>query len=400
MRYYRMRQAGMKIARFDYNWDAGRTDTEFNIRSYSLTNGGSSTLHGNQAFSTSGGSIAAVVVGTDFANGVNEWQLLAIYTGAGTAAGGLSSDTYWVSVTEGDLYTVAMRYNADGTEKTTGYTTSTVLASEVVADLLGRLLPKYDGANATIETTTFAHEHLAYVDPTAPAQVLADLMLAEPAYYWAAWERNSAGKHRFEWRSWPTTVRYEADAADGYSSTSSADGLYNSVTVRWRGPSGWIHHTVRTSSVPELTAAGITRDGFIDLGDDRFSTAAGAIQAGDQFLAEHATASNAGTLTVARPIYDHDRGTRVMPWEIRPGNLIRVRGIAPNPNSLNATRGDGVTVFSIVGVDYNTSSASATLELDSYSPSIARALAAMSGGTRAATRSSPATFGAFTQRRR
>jgi hypothetical protein len=119
-------------------------------------------------------------------------------------------------------------------------------------------------------------------------------------------------------------------------------------------------------------------------------------------LAEHATPPNAGTLTIARPIYDHERGRMVDPWEIRPGNLIRVRGIQPNPNSLNVTDRDGVTVFQIVGTDYDTSSASATLELDSYSPTVARALAALSGrgGTRSATRGSTAAFGAFTQRRR
>jgi hypothetical protein len=265
-----------------------------------------------------------------------------------------------------------------------------------VEDLLGRLLTEFDGANATVATNTYAIDHLAYPDGVTPAKVLDDLMMYEPAYFWQATDRNSAGKYKFEWKAWPSTVRYEADAVDGYRSTGSADGLYNAVTVRWRDSRGWIQTTRRTSTVAQLA---FTRDAFLDLGDE-VASPTNADQAGDQFLAEHATPPNAGTLTVARPIYDHDRGTRVMPWEIRPGNLIRVRGIAPNPNSLNATRGDGVTVFSIVGVDYNTSSASATLELDSYSPSIARALAAMSGGTRAATRSTPSTFGAFTQRRR
>ena len=103
------------------------------------------------------------------------------------------------------------------------------------------------------------------------------------------------------------------------------------------------------------------RDAFDDLGDE-IASSENATQVGDQFLDGHAAPPNAGTLTVARPIYDHERGTRIMPWEIRPGTLIRVRGIQPNTNSLNATGRDGTTVFSVIGVDYNTDSAAATLE--------------------------------------
>jgi hypothetical protein len=53
-------------------------------------------------------------------------------------------------------------------------------------------------------------------------------------------------------------------------------------------------------------------------------------------------------------------------------------------------------------VNYDTASASATLELDSYSPTIARALAAMSGraGMRPATRAGASPFLAAGQRRR
>jgi hypothetical protein len=267
-----------------------------------------------------------------------------------------------------------------------------------VEDLLGRLLTEYDGANATVATNTYAIDQLAYPDGTTPAKVLDDLMLLEPGYFWQATDRNSAGKYKFEWKAWPTTVRYEADVNDGYRSTGSADGLYNAVTVRWKDEGGKFRTTPRTQTVPELD---FTRSAYIDLGDE-VSSSTNAVQAGDQLLAEHATAPNAGSLTVARPIYDRTRNTLVMPWEIEPGNLIRVRGIQPNPNSLNVTGRDGITVFQIVGKDYDTSSASATLELDSYSPTVARALAALSGrgGTRSATRGAPATLGAWGQRRR
>jgi len=68
-------------------------------------------------------------------------------------------------------------------------------------------------------------------------------------------------------------------------------------------------------------------------------------------------------------------GRPAMPWEILPGNLIRVRGIQPQLNALNPSTRDGVTVFRIVSNEYRASAAAAELELDSFAPSTARALA-------------------------
>ena len=387
---------GQKLAAYDYNWDAGGTSTEFLIESISRAGDGSPAAETNtsQAFDTAGGSPAQQVVVTDFANGHDVIDLRVRYTGAGQTR---ANDAAWLSVT--GMYVKAMLHNADGTEKTTGYTGHTLLASDVVKDLLGRLLPQYDGAGATVATTSYGIDHLMYPDGANPAQIFSDLMAFDPGYYWAAWERNAAGKHRFEWRAWPTTVRYECDAVDGYSSTGSADQLFNEAVAVWRDDAGRYHRTGASQTVAELDAVGLERSGFLNLGQLAGSSD-NAVQVLAQFLAEHAVAPNAGALTVARPIYDHDRGRMVQPWEIRPGHLIRVRGIQPNVNSLNATGRDGVTVFQIVGVDYNTGSASATLELDSYSPTIARALASMGGGTRGATRGDASSFGAWAQRQR
>ena len=40
----------------------------------------------------------------------------------------------------------------------------------------------------------------------------------------------------------------------------------------------------------------------------------------------------------------------VQPWELRPGKLIRVRGIQANADALNSTERDGVTVFKVIAV--------------------------------------------------
>jgi hypothetical protein len=91
-------------------------------------------------------------------------------------------------------------------------------------------------------------------------------------------------------------VSYEADIAlDEFDAPSTAADLYDKVLVRYQTTSGTIKNLQRTQTVPQLTAAGFSREGLLDLGDDVGSTN-NATQAGDQFLAEHLYPVNAGTV--------------------------------------------------------------------------------------------------------
>ena len=357
-------QSGQNLARV--NWQmVGGTGTSLFVMEGFVRNNGSTQIIRQLNLTNSVQGLSPLIVTTNWTHPMKV-LVLRLRCATGTA---ITSDSIWAKFW--DVRVRSTLYSKAGLENSqaSNYTTDTVFAHEIVADLLGRVLDQYDGANASIATTTTAIEHLAWPDGVTPFQVFEDLALFEPDHYPAAWERNSDGKHRFEYVPWPTTVAYEADASDGYSSTGSAAELFNQVSVRWRDASGRVASLLRTNPVPELTAAGITRTGRLDLGDNA-STAVNAANAGDNFLAQHAVPKNAGTLTVARPIYDHSLGRAVMPWEIRPGKLIRVRGIQPSTDSLNATGSDGVTVFRLTAVDYDTASASARLELDSPAPSL------------------------------
>lgn len=357
---------GMKLARIAYSWYAEGTSASWHIMGLAYTSG---TIFADQTLSSAGGSASGVVV-TNFANGDNTVHLQ--FQRQGTAVNP-SDDLAWVLFY--NVISRALLLDKTGTEITTGYTANTVLASEIVADLCGRLLTDFDGANATIATTSYAIDRFSHPDGANARQILDDLMRLESAYTWHAWERSATtGKHVFEWVAWPTTVTYEASIADGYESTASADGLYNAARVRWRDANGRTRYVRSTSTVAELTAAGLTREIGLDLGDE-IGSAANATQVAANFLADHAAAPNGGRLTIARPIRDLVTGKQVMPWEIRPGKLIRVRGILPHADSLNTTTRDGVTVFRVVATEFRASDAAATLELDSYSVSTARALA-------------------------
>jgi hypothetical protein len=276
-----------------------------------------------------------------------------------------------------DVVVLCERVNADGSEMTSGYTASTVLASDVVADLLGRLLNQYDGALASITASTYAIDQLAYPDGVTAEQVLNDLLKFEPDFIWEALEEMPNGKARFNFRQWGSTVRYHAIAVGGFESPGSAVELFNAVNVRWVDELGRSRITRRTQAVPELDDEDLTREGFVDLGSEAGSPA-NAIRAGDQFLAGHAIAPNAGTLRVKQPIFDAQMGRMVKPWEIRPGYLLRVRDVQPRLDALNASDRDGVSVFRLVGVEYNADQNEATLELDSAPQTLQSTVAALS----------------------
>ena len=367
-------QAGLLLGRVGFSWDAGVTDANWLVRCVTSPDGGATQHTAYSASLTTTG--AAISVERGGANAITAgdssvtFKMIRI-----TADQTVANDDTWLFF-GGPVSVRMLLKNAAGADITSGYTLPTLLASDVVKDLLGRVLSSYDGANAVVATTSFPIDQLAYPDGAEPGKVLADLLMLEPGYRWGAYESNAAGKHRFEWTQWPTQVRYEADVLDGFDSPGSAEGLYNGARVRWRDAQGQIKIVGRTAAVPILDDAQLTRGALIDLGDN-IGSAAAAIQAGDQFLAEHTYPPNAGRLTVARPILDLITGRMVSPWEIRAGELIRVRGVMPRVDALNATARDGVTVFRVWSKDYAVSDAAATLELDSYAPSTARALAGL-----------------------
>jgi hypothetical protein len=352
---------GQKIARLSVVWDSGVTDGSCSVRIITRnTLAGTGAGHTTGTLNTAGGTYT-VQITADITGGDDIASFCIARTGA---TGTIVDDVHWIT---GQLVIQGTRYNQSGTEVTAAasYTTDTVLASQVVADLLGRCLNLYDGTNASVATTAFAIDRLVYPDPTSPSQILDDLMALESSYYWAAWESTATGQARFEWSAWPTTVRYETSITGDFNSPGDVGDLYNAVLVRYRDRNGRSRTVRRTRAQADLDAAGITREGETDLGDN-IGSKANAQRAGDRFLLEHSSPPNAGTLNISTPVLDVISGRLVQPWELLPGNLVRVRGVLPRVDALNATDRDAITVFRMHSTDYTASTNTCQVGLDSY----------------------------------
>jgi hypothetical protein len=369
--YTKVAECGQTLARVRADWDTGLTNANSELQLLTSVDGAAGTVRNSATWNTAGGLLAASRgAGSDIPIGQN-WAFLRVIRPAVAGTGG---DTVWAEFTLPVVRGILKDVNGNDIT-TASYATSSVLAHEVVKDVLGRLLSAvFDGPNAIIATTSFAINHLVYLDGADAGKIFDDLAVFEPGYYWAAWESGWGTKSRFEYVAWPTTtVRYEADLTDIDAPAAAAD-LFDGVSVRYRDLNNRVQTPKFTQTVPELVRAGFSRTGFVDLGDEIGSVAAAA-RAADSFLDDHLFPPNAGRLTVTGPTADLQLGRYVEPWELRPGHLFAVRGIVPRVDGLNANTRDPVTTYRLRSVEYSTGSGSATLELDSYARTVARQLA-------------------------
>lgn len=362
--YQPIRDAGMKIGIIGGRFDCGRTDASGDHLFQCIVRTGSLSYVAVESDNwTTTEAPWLATRGTDWTFSHDNARLRATWTGA--ALPPISNDVEWVRVTQ--LYVRSLLYSKEGVLDDGPYGNPFTRAWNVIEDLLGRVLRRYDGANSFVDTVpSYQIDQLAYPEGATCAQILEDLMLFHPDHFWAAWESvPETDKYRFEWSAWPTKVGYEADVLDGFDQSSGGLELYNKVLVRWKDAIGRTQTVTRTQVVDSLTRANITRSPApIDVADE-LASAANATQIGDTFLGQHKHPANSGTLTIARPILDLDMGTQLEPWEVRPGKLVRVRGIVPRVDALNRDDTDAVSVFRGVAYDYRASDNTGLMALDS-----------------------------------
>ena len=369
--YFRFREAGQTIGRFDYTDDGGHTSGSPGWQIQAIITPPS--ILARTATLNVGGHTSSPVNTTG--NGANIIYVQLIWTSGSSSTGTSGNDIVWVSIK--GLVVVAELKLKDGTPKTSGYNNG-VTAVKVWEDMLGDMLAAtFDGPNAVLDTGSGVDIlQFAFPDGTTPMQIADELMKYEPACtYLVGPSKPGSDKYSLRWMARTDTPRYEFTTwVDEYSAGAQAVDQYNQVVARWKDPIGNIKMTTSTQSIPEMTAAGRTRRYFQDLGtitgdDTNAATANAAI------LEQHRFPQNGGRITVSRQVVDLYTGRRVQPFEIEPGYVCRIVGVNPSRDALNSSPRNGATLCRIVTTDYDADSNSVSIDLDSEPWSMFRAIA-------------------------
>jgi hypothetical protein len=306
---------------------------------------------------------------------------------------------------------LGMRRDRFGNKLTTAanYPGDYVTIPQVVEDVIGRFLVGgwYEGgmntpwpgsvraADAYIDTSNTTHIlHLAYPDGATAADILNDLVAkVQPNAYWALWESAwrahdgaveafATAGYRFEWSTWPNNAGYLATSQDGFEGQPNGDDVANFVFYRYPddGDGNAPHvYTTWTGSemVPEMYGGAFTRAVTVNKQDPTDNVT--AFNLSEAYRVSKNKITNAGTLTVKRPIQFYDAGQNswtgagrmLDPWMIRPGKLIRITDLPPRTAATDLSSGatlpstglDG-TIFRVVATEYSTRDNSCRLELD------------------------------------
>lgn len=362
--YLRLDAAGQQIGLIDYSWDAGLTNASWLIRG--IVSPGAVVVRTNTA-NTAGGASSLAYVGPSW-TAPKDIVYLQLLWNSGPSSTGNVSDVVWASIMQ--LRIVAYLWLKDGTRRAGVDHATYVDAPMVIQDLLGDagiLFNTFDSLNARIDVGDGVQlDQFVFVDGTTAKGVLDEWMKFETTctYLCGASSRTS-DKFSFKWVQRSNTPRYEAYTwIDEHSTGNQPTEQYNRAVTRWKDRNGRTQATVSTLAVPEMDAVGRVRTFYQDLSNVSGSLSNVTI-ANTQALFTHQTPKNGGTITITRPIVDLATGRTVQPYEIEIGELVRVSGVDPNPAALNfSVDTDGVRIFRIVAMSYDSETHSAELTLD------------------------------------
>lgn len=235
---------------------------------------------------------------------------------------------------------------------------SILKASDIVKDVLtSGGLPLLDPSTVKIDATAFAIPDFWPDGYRTPGEILTaanafhDYLLGVDA------------ERRLFFRQRPTAPLFDTGSWSGGSfddaSLGNLDDLYNRVLVEYTGPDSERAVVARTSESSILTRQGFTRSHRLTV--NAALTAAAAEQIGDVWLARHATAPLAGSITVTKgDVRRADSGAEVHPSELltHTGERIALT------DRVDPQTGAVARVGTIVNVTYNADQESAQVQLD------------------------------------
>lgn len=265
----------------------------------------------------------------------------------------------------------ARLFDRDGTYRSgSWHEANSVTAAPVFIDILTRRCP--DLAIRNVATGTFGFRQLAWYEGITAKEVLDEICEADGTLLYHAWGKNSSGKTIIDLDVAPTTVRYELSTKYGFNAPAPTSEYYNKVVVVGKVNGKDERFVLDRSNGATVRSYTLPLDG--DFGGGNAEAAAAT------FLDANQAPPNAGTITVVGHVLDLETGRWIHHSQILPGQLCRVRGVQPLPDTLNPeAKQDGVTIFRIVSNSVNADAGSATLELDTPVLDTDRAIADLIG---------------------
>lgn len=291
------------------------------------------------------------------------------------------------------------------------YPNDWLTVSQIVEDVIGRYLAgghftgsseiPYQGQvnpfRIYIDATSTAKiSSLTYYDGATAAQILNDMISAQPGAYWAVWESNYGATnsasdstyagHRFEWATWPDSWGYQASTIDGSDLQPTGKDVYNGIFYEYTsdgaevfgmGNFNYVQSNWDAENSIALRNGHISRTQYVRR-EEKVNPGNGFAES-TVIMNKAGKTKNAGTLTVARPIYMFDQGAdshtgcaRMLdPWQIRPGKLLRITDVPARSQSHDFTKGDSPwpgeldgTIYRVIATEFNSSTGECTLELD------------------------------------
>lgn len=273
----------------------------------------------------------------------------------------VSTDDYWAGIDPPIVVAQMLDKHGDPVTMDTAYidpTTPALYAHQIIADLIGRMLPFIDPDRAEIAACTYPIDALSYPDGVTGDGVLSDLDVLEPDMLAEILEADDAtGLHKFRWRPWPDEAtdgaRYVISTEDGFQRPGGDVSLCNRMAVYWTDEKGTRRVTEVTVPVPELDTPALgparIRDAEPYTLPDGLGSEANAIQWGTAVLTQANRGTSAGQAVVARRIRDVYTAAWVYPWQIEPGYLVQVM--------------ETLEVHRLTAVEYDDDSCTATLTL-------------------------------------
>lgn len=282
---------------------------------------------------------------------------------------------------------------------------------DIVEDILGRFLNGgWDRNYADLPYKGYVDPYDAYIDKTSTiemvsgwtffdgvtAKELLDKMVteAQTTAYWAIWESKFNAtdstfdaKGAFEFTEWPLGWGYLLTSEDGLTEQPNGSTTGNMLWYQYSWAAnevpGYKHIQTywQTSNLQsDLNRAEITRGVFLRRDQSVDNSNPNIFnEASDYYNDVMIRTNNSGSIKVSRPVYCYDPGinrgsgmARMLdPWMIRPGKLAKIIDLEP-PCSMNefsfgntAPSLDATgTIFRIPVVEYDSSTNTATLDLD------------------------------------